>query len=198
MSNRTAYRISNQDQCIWEIQSVGTSSISALDHTMEVAKNYQKGLGAVAVWDCAMETGEIASAIIVGSTKICDLAHAAKCLARCPNFKPTAMYSDTWPNKDGFWKLLFGEAFQGRLGLFHYQQRIIKTLQQGHIDYRCAIKELCDCVYEWEEGTYQALLKAHKEGKMGLAGEKALSNCNIIAMQESPVWQCKYSKFLMK
>ncbi|KAL7568356.1 hypothetical protein ACA910_018486 [Epithemia clementina (nom. ined.)] len=33
---------------------------------------------------------------------------------------------------------------------------------------------------------------------MGRAGEDALSNRNIIAMQESPVWRCQYSKFLMK
>ncbi|KAL7573503.1 hypothetical protein ACA910_019820 [Epithemia clementina (nom. ined.)] len=33
---------------------------------------------------------------------------------------------------------------------------------------------------------------------MGRAGEDALSNRNIIAMQESTVWRCKYAKFLMK
>ncbi|KAL7564015.1 hypothetical protein ACA910_007132 [Epithemia clementina (nom. ined.)] len=33
---------------------------------------------------------------------------------------------------------------------------------------------------------------------MGRAGEDALSNRNIVAMQESLVWQRKYSKFLMK
>ncbi|KAL7561621.1 hypothetical protein ACA910_001489 [Epithemia clementina (nom. ined.)] len=42
-SNRTAYGIRNQDQCIWEIQSIGTSSMFAQDHKMEVAKIYQKG-----------------------------------------------------------------------------------------------------------------------------------------------------------
>ncbi|KAL7555434.1 hypothetical protein ACA910_022370 [Epithemia clementina (nom. ined.)] len=130
------------------IQSIGTFSMFAQDQTMEVIKNYQKGSGAVAVYDCATKTGKIALAIIVGSTEICDLAHAAKCLACSPNVKPTIMYSNTWSNKDGFWKILFWDAFQGRLGLFHYQQRIIKTLQQDHIDYHCKLNELCHCVDE--------------------------------------------------
>ncbi|KAL7561470.1 hypothetical protein ACA910_010984 [Epithemia clementina (nom. ined.)] len=33
---------------------------------------------------------------------------------------------------------------------------------------------------------------------MGRVGENALSTLNIVAMQESPVWQRKYARFLMK
>ncbi|KAL7567094.1 hypothetical protein ACA910_009424 [Epithemia clementina (nom. ined.)] len=102
LSNPTTYGISDHDWCICEIQYVGTSSMLAQDHLTKVAKNYHKGSGAVAVWDGGTETGKITLAVIVGSMKVCDLAQAAKCLACCPNFKPTAMHSNTWPNKDGF------------------------------------------------------------------------------------------------
>ena len=87
-SNYTSYGVSDHDRCTREIQAVGTNSMFAQDHTMEVAKNYRRSLGAFAVWDCATETGEISSAVIVGSTRTEDLAHAAESLARRPNFNP--------------------------------------------------------------------------------------------------------------
>ena len=107
-SSWTCHGVSDHARCTREIQSVGTDSMFAQDHTMEVTKNYRKGLGAFAVWDCTTETGEIAAAVIVGTTKAADLAHAAESLSRRPHFNPKAMYSDTWPHKEGFWKLLFG------------------------------------------------------------------------------------------
>jgi hypothetical protein len=197
LSNRTSYGISDQDRCTREIQSVGTNSMFAQDHTFQVVKNYQKKLGAFAVWDCATETGEIASACLVKSTKVKEVAHAAESLARRPNFNPVVMFSDTWPHKDGFWKLLFGPAFDGRLGLFHYQQRIIKTLRQGHHDYHRAVKDLCECVYEWEPGTYASLLEALGQGKMGRNSDK-LSRKDVMDMQMSPTFKRKYARFLMK
>jgi hypothetical protein len=196
-SNRTSSGISDHDRCTREIQSVGTNSMFAQDHTFEVVKNYQKKLGAFAVWDCATETGEIASACLVKSTKVREIAHAAESLARRPNFNPVVMFSDTWPNKDSFWKLLFGPAFDGRLGLFHYQQRIIKTLRQGHYDYHRALRDLCECVYEWEPATYAALLEALGLGKMGRSRD-SVSRKDIMEMQMSPSFKRKYGRFLMK
>ncbi|KAL7567052.1 hypothetical protein ACA910_002779 [Epithemia clementina (nom. ined.)] len=144
---------------------------------MEVAKNNQKDSGAVAIWDCTMETGKSASAVMVGSAKIHDLAHATKCLAHHPNFKPIGQLF-----KDPFWGCI-----PGKIRVLPLPAEGYKTLWQGHIDYHCAIKELCDCVYKWEDVTHQALLKAHNKGKMGYGGDNALSNCNIITMQESPM-----------
>ena len=79
-------------------------------HTFETLKNYQKKdiPGAFALWSCCTESGEIASSVIVGSTKVKDCAHAAEQLSRRNGFNPRAMYSDTWPHKDAFWKLIFG------------------------------------------------------------------------------------------
>jgi len=53
--------------------------VFAQDHTHEVVKNYfnKKTLGVTALWDCANENGEIASAVLVSTTKTKDFAHAA-------------------------------------------------------------------------------------------------------------------------
>ena len=107
-----------------------------------------------------------------------------------------SMYSDTWPNKMKFWKLLFGDTVEGRLGLYHFQQRIIKTLRQGHRHYHKALNELLECVYGFEPESYNALLKALKAGQMGRSGP--LSTAEILEMQSGPEFRRKYSKFLMK
>ena len=95
---------------------------------MEVVKSYQKSLGAKACWTCCNENGEIAAACLVQSTKAIDLAHAAGSLFRREDFRPKVMYADTWPHLKNFWKLLYGPTVCGRLGLFHFMQRIIKTM----------------------------------------------------------------------
>ena len=195
-STANNYGVSDKDRCIREIQSVTTSSMFAQDHTMEVAKNYKKSLGIKAVWDSATETGEIASAVCVEDTKTKSFAHAAECLARRKGFNPVSMYSDTWPKKCEFWKLLFGDTLEGRLGLYHFQQRIIKTMRQGHRHYHKALNELLECVYGFEPDSYNALLKALKAGQMGRSGP--LSPAEILEMQSGPEFRRKYSKFLMK
>ena len=57
--------------------------------------------------------------------------------------------------------LLFGDGdeFVGQLGLFPYQQRIIKTLQQGHVDYYPAIWHLLDSVHAYKEEHYNTVLQ---------------------------------------
>jgi len=71
-------------------------------------------MGAVALWDVANESGEIASAVIVPSTKTIHFAHAAGQLARRHNFNPSATYSDTWPSKSEFWDKTFpNQQLQG-------------------------------------------------------------------------------------
>lgn len=126
MSNNTTYRISDYNLCTREIQSVGTTTMLVVDHTMEATKNYWRAtMGARAVWDAAVETGEIACAVLVKTTKVRDFAHAAEAMIRRPNFKPVVMYNDTWPNKDMLWRTFLGDSFEGRLGLFHFKQRVI-------------------------------------------------------------------------
>ena len=74
--------VSDHDRHVREIQSVSCQSSFAQDHTHEVCKNHfkKKRIGANALWDVATETGEIASAVLVPSTKTTHFAHAAICL----------------------------------------------------------------------------------------------------------------------
>ncbi len=84
--------------------------------------------------DVGTENGEIASAVLDHTTKTKDFAHAAQQLMKRPGFNPKAMYSDTWPSKDDFWNEMC-PGVEGRLGLFHYQKRIISTMRKDHIDW---------------------------------------------------------------
>jgi len=197
-STHTPYGVTDVDRATREIQSVGTDKCCAVDHTMETVRNYRKSRdikGAFAIWTCATETGEIASAVMVPTTKVADCAHAALQMAHRPNFNPKAMYSDTWPHKDDFWSLVFGPDIQGRLGLFHGIQRLVRKMRQTHIDYHRAVQELTACFYEWEPTTLNALLTALKDGKIG--GTK-YTDKDIEEMQQNNDFWKKYSQFLMK
>jgi len=77
-SQKNPWCISDHEKHIREIQSVKTDSIWCQDHTFQVVKNYTKKVGAKAVWDAATGTEEIASAMLVPSTKTEDFAHAAQ------------------------------------------------------------------------------------------------------------------------
>ena len=69
--------ISDHDRHTREIQNVTCSRIIAQDHTHEVTKNYfqRKRIGANALWDVSTETGEIACAVLVPTTKTIHYAH---------------------------------------------------------------------------------------------------------------------------
>lgn len=128
---------SNHDRNGREMMGVGTNSLFVQDHTHEVSKNcfHNRKIGANALWDAAMETGKMATAVLVESTKTSAFSHATAQLSRWVNFNPVAMHSDTWPCESVHWDLLFGHSFAGCLGLFHFPQRIIKTIRKRHINY---------------------------------------------------------------
>ena len=188
--------ISDNDRHTREIQSVDCKIMFAQDHTMEVVKNYRSNLGAYACWDVCTETGEIASAVLVPSTKAADFAHAAEALARRPGFKPYVMYSDTWPSGKEFWALLM-ESLRGRLGLFHYAQRIVKTLRTNHIDHKKAVWELMLCIYDLHEEDLAKVLKALKEGKMAQDGYKYTQE-EIDEMKLNGKFKQRFYKYIRK
>jgi hypothetical protein len=165
----------------------------AEDHTHEVTKNYfrKKQIGARALWDVATETGEIATAVLVPSTKTKDFSHAAIQLSRRSMFKPSAIYSDRWPTKVGYWDMLFGSEIEGRLGLFHFLQGILQTLQKRHIDYFLAVNLLLDAVYFYNQQDYERLLIALKEGT--LSGKK-YSNEDIADLKSTKYFCKCYGK----
>ena len=197
-SINTHGQVSDKDRHTREMQAVECKILFAQDHTMEVRKNYQGKLGAHACWDVATETGEIASAVLVQTTKAQDYAHAAESLIRRPGFKPKAMYSDTWPSNDAFWTLLFKKTgIKGALGLFHYSQRIIKTLRPSHIDYPEAVWDLMTCIYELDQQDMDKLYDALMSGRMHQQGHK-YTHEEIEDLKMNKKFKNRYFKYLKK
>jgi hypothetical protein len=196
-SSYTHWNLSDHDRHVREIQSVSCRLTIAQDHTFDVIKNYQHDkLGAVALWDCATESGEIASAVLVPTTKTKHFAHAAQMLAARKNFKPKVMYSDTWPAKSDFWPLIFDQTeFDGRLGLFHFIQRITRTLRKKHLDYNECLRLLLDAIYAYHPGDLESVIRALREGTLG---NKVHSEREIADLRSSGRFRQRYGKFIRK
>ena len=195
-SQKNAWCVSDHDRHIREIQSVGTTSIFCQDHAFQVIKNHMKGVRAKAVWDTATGTGEIASAVLAPSTETEDFAHAAQQSMKRGHFKPKAKCSDTWPSKKECWESMC-PGIEGRLGLFHFQKRIVSTLKKNHIDCTVAVTDLlaslCVCCSE----DCEQLLAALKNGSLSRSGKKH-SLEEISDMKRSSVFRDRYSKCLRK
>jgi hypothetical protein len=196
-TSNNPWLISDHDRHTREMQAVDCHSIFAQDHTHEVTKNYfnKKKLGAVALWDVATESGEIACAVLVPSTKTTDFSHAAKQLSNRQGFRPKAMYSDTWPCKSDYWSMLLGENIQGRLGLFHFIQRIMRTLRKNHADYNQAINSLLNAVYVYNQDDYESLLCALKAGTVS---NTKYDDDDIAYMKSTKTFRKRYDKYLRK
>ena len=199
LSSNNHWGISDHDRHTREIQGVKCGLVFAQDHTHEVTKNYlnKKKLGIDGLWDVATETGEIACAVLVPSTKTSDFSHAAKQLTLRNHFNPKAMYSDTWPCKSEYWERLLGHEVKGRLGLFHFIQRITRTLRKKHPDYHKAVAALLEALYYYNDEDYDALLAALKNGTLSSAGTKFTDN-EIDQMKGTRLFRQRYDKHLRK
>jgi len=182
-TSQNPWMISDRERHTREIQGVQCDGMFAQDHTFSVVKNYQKQLGAKAVWDVATNTGEIATAVCVPTTQTIHFSHAARMLMDRPGFNPRAMYSDTWPHKKECWEQLV-PGIKGRLGLFHFEKRILSTLRKKHIDFHDALADLLNALYEYEAGDYENLLTALRAGTLSNTG-KQLTTEEIADMQRT-------------
>jgi len=196
-SQKNPWCLSDHDRHIREIQSIKcVGGMFAQDHTFQVTKNYQNKLGAVAAWDVATDTGEIACAALVRSTKTEAFARAAQQLLKRPAFLPQVKCSDTWPHKKECWQFVIPNV-KGRLGLFHYEQRIIATMRKTHIDYFEAITDLLASLYVHCTDDYDRLLRALKNGTLSRTGRKHSSE-EITDMKRTRVFRDRHSKHLRK
>jgi hypothetical protein len=114
------------------LQSVNIEDddIAAYDHTFQVIKNYSlKGAKALFT-GMTGKTEEVVSAFIVPTTKLYDVSHGltSSKLNRGEKYKASTVYTDTCPHGIRFWKAIFGASVVCLLGLFHFLQRIVKTL----------------------------------------------------------------------
>ena len=190
------WMVSDNERNTREIQGVRCQHMFAHDHTHQVVKNYPRRLNAAAMWTMATEAGEIACAVLVHDTSALEFAHAAEQVLRRTGFCPKAMYSDTWPCGKDFWLLLVDDL-EGRLGLFHFIQRITKTLRQRHIDFGIAMKDLLDAIYEYHPEDLEKLVGCLKNGTMS-SSKKQYTDEEISEMMGTKTFRQRYSKNLRK
>lgn len=103
----------------------------------------------------------------------------------------TCLYS--FPvNKDLF-ESLFDKGTSFYLGLFHFLQRIARTLCKEHCHYWEAIKNLLACVSYEEESDVQAVRQAIQNGT--LSGPNKNSKTIVDEIQQSKKWK-SYSRYV--
>ena len=194
------YGFSDHQRNLREIQSVGAvegDEVSAVivDHTCAVVDNYGDKQGAQHAFTVGIQDGQIAAVCLTASTSVSEISHAVEQLSRRPYFKPTMLFSDTWPNKDKFWTQVFGKFLVGALGLFHYMQRLTKTLRQGHVHYTKALADLSRSVYQYEKKCLAGLIRALSDGTMN---GTTYSHSEIQDMLYTSRFKDRYERFLMK
>ena len=193
-TKNNCWQVSDHDRHAREIQSVTCEEgVFAQDHTFEVTKNCQPGLGAKAVWDVAASAGEIATAVCVPTTKTRHFSHAVNLLLLRPKFTPWSMCSDTWPHKKEHWERTI-KNIKGRLGLFHFEKRMLHTLRKKHIDFHDAVKDLLDALCEFEASDCEKVLSALKEGTFG----KKHTTTEIAQLQQTKHFRKRCKKHLRK
>jgi hypothetical protein len=106
-----------------EIQSVGCSKVFSIDWTFEMLKNCFGAEGVKACFTSMVETGEVCTLGLVETAKVGEIAHSVEQTRCCPNFKPQAIFTDTWPASDTFWFMIFGPII-GCLRIFHFIRRV--------------------------------------------------------------------------
>ncbi len=197
LSDLNAWRISDKDRHTREIQSVKIGTKIAQDHTHQACKNYLRRDRGEAMWTVASETGEIACVAMVPSTKAEDYAHAAKQLSNRPSFNPKVMYSDTWPDNSNFWNELLDLLLEGRLGLFHYIQRITSQMRTTHEKHNHAVADLLACIYHYNTSDYDKLIVALKSGTMSAEARQYTAE-EIEDMKVEKKFRDNYGKYLRK
>ena len=158
-----------------EIQSVGCDVSSASDHTFQAIKKYMSALifGALlAIHTIPVETGEIASAVIVSTAEARHFADTAEQFSRRPNVKPRMHVVDNYPAYSELFHILFGCTCILRLGLFHFIQRITRTLRIDHIDFLAAVKALSACLYREDPIDVENVKLALRDGRLGSRNKK--------------------------
>ena len=199
-SHLQPYGYSNVERYTRELQSVnvGTEDCVAFDHTFQTVKSYYRSSAKAVFTGCKGSTREITSLLLVQSTKMVDVSHHLLQLTKKRDcFKPKVVYTDTIPNGIESWKSIFGQDVKCRLGLFHFMQRIVKTLESHcELFWKCLL-DLKKCIYKYNEDNYNALIKALEDGTLSEDGVGYTEN-EIEEMKESRTWKQRYDKYLRK
>ena len=191
--------VSDFDRCRRELQSVGCEFGVCFDHTFSAMANYSKKTlkvgNAACFMTCMVETGECPGAIMVPSTRLRDAAHWVQQLSERPTFRPKAMWSDVHPHGMDFWRL-FWRCIYGHLGIFHWTQRLTRTMRQRHPDYGKAVAALSDCVYFFYPPDEDAVQQALLSGTMNNDGP--MNHDDIVILKREGTFKKCYSEYIWK
>ena len=140
LGSRSVTGTSNYIRNTRELQLQGEGSENAIshDHTYSVNGNYETGvLNNCKACTSTMTTGEriMASTATVPGTSTADFAQQFEQVAGRLNLNPKASVTDKMPTDINFSKKSLEMLRIYCLGLFHFIQCIVKTLQKGYVDY---------------------------------------------------------------
>jgi hypothetical protein len=127
-SNNSLSGVCDDERNKHEIQGVGCTKLTVIDHTFSALSNYQSLLGAKAIFIQGVDGDQVLSVVLVDSTAIQEASHAIEQCARRSNFQPFIISSDTFPKLFDFFKLIFGATIIGQLGLFHFMHCLTKCM----------------------------------------------------------------------
>ena len=85
-STNTLSGVCDDERNKHEIQGIGCTKSSVINHTFSALSNYQSLLGAKAIFCRGVDGGQVSLVVLVDSTAINQASHAIKQCARCPNF----------------------------------------------------------------------------------------------------------------
>jgi hypothetical protein len=160
--------VSDMDRVRREIQGVGATTTVCNDHTYATLRNYIAAdiENAKCGHTIGVDSGEIASFVIVPDEKQIHYAHQAEQFPHRPNVSLTIHVSDICPQGIGLWQKLFTGVIC-RLGWFHFLQRITKTLRKEHVNYAQSIGILQECLYWLDVGDLAKVKHCIEAGLLG-------------------------------
>jgi hypothetical protein len=119
--------------------------------------------------------------------------NAAIAFSKRPNNNPKIMYSDTWPNGQLFWTMVFPLAV-GMLGLWHWMNRIFKTMRSRHFQFGDALRDLQMAAYDYVSEDLDLLYSKLKDGSLN---GKTHSEAEIVELMKTKTWT-RYSKTYLR
>ena len=157
-----------------EIQAVGCRTAVSTDLTFAVNKNYHSNKfnnGKACTSTITTGEGMKASACIVPGGDSKYIAHQQEAFARRLNVNPEVFVKDDMPKNIGMYREIYGDILFC-LGLFHFVQRITKTLEPGHDKFEVAVRDLTNGLSHENKHDLDNVIQALKNGSLGANNKK--------------------------
>ena len=122
------------------------------------------------------------------------ITHQQEQFARRPNVNPEVFVTDDMPKNIGMYREIYGDI-SFCLGLFHFVQRITKTLVPEHEDFEASVRDLTSGLSYDEECDVDNVKQALRNGFLGANNKKHTDN-EIKSMMQSFSWNQNYRKYI--